>query len=58
MYERPFLETREDNFIVYYGIRGMTNLTEETPALKDSIAKYYYMCNKKGKVDSLKMGDV
>jgi hypothetical protein len=58
VYEKPFLETHEDDFIVYYGIRGMTNLTKETPALKDLIAKSYYMCNKKGKVDSLKMGDV
>ena len=55
VYERPFLESREDYFIVYYGIRGMTNLTEETPALKELIAKSYYMSNKKGKVNSLKM---
>ncbi|WP_269851429.1 hypothetical protein [Methanosarcina horonobensis] len=34
VYERPFLETREDYFIVYYGIMGLTNLTEETPELK------------------------
>lgn len=55
VYERPFLETREDYFIVYYGIRGMTNLTEETPALEELIAKSYYMGNEKGKVDSLKI---
>lgn len=57
VYERPFLETREDYFIVYYGIRGMTNLTDETPALKELIAKSYYMGNEKGKVDNLKIED-
>lgn len=54
VYERPFLETREDYFIVYYGFMGTENLTEQTPALKELIAESYYMGNEKGKVDSLK----
>jgi hypothetical protein len=53
VYERPFLESREDYFIVYYGTKEM-NLTEQTPALKKLIEESYYMSNKKGKVDSLK----
>lgn len=57
VYERPFLETREDYFIVYYGIMGLTNFTEETPALKKLIAESYYMSNEEGKVDGLKMGN-
>jgi len=57
VYERPFLETREDYFIVYYGIMGTTNLIEETPALKKLIAESYYMSNEEGKVDGLKMGN-
>ncbi|MPM80953.1 hypothetical protein SDC9_128004 [bioreactor metagenome] len=57
MYERPFLKGREDYFIVYYGIMGPTNLTEETPALKKLIAKSYYMSNEDGRVDGLKMGN-
>jgi hypothetical protein len=55
VYERPFLEVREDYFIVYYGIRGMTNPTEETSAFEELISKSYYMSNKKGKVDSLRI---
>lgn len=54
VYERPFLETREDYFIVYYGIKGMTNLSEQTPALRELVTESYYMSNEKGKVDSLK----
>ena len=57
MYEKPFLETREDYFIVYYGITGLTNLTEETPELKKLIAESYYMSNEEGKVDSLMAED-
>jgi hypothetical protein len=57
VYERPFLETREDYFIVYYGITGSTNLTEETSALKEFIAETYYMANEEGKVDGLMVGD-
>lgn len=57
VYEKPFLEAREDYFIVYYGIRETTNLTKETPALKELIAKSYYMGNEKGKIDGLKMGN-
>ncbi|HHV23156.1 MAG TPA: hypothetical protein GXX65_00910 [Methanosarcina sp.] len=56
VYKRPFLKEREDYFIAYYGIRGMTNLTEETPALKKLIAKSYYMSNEEGKVDGLNKG--
>jgi len=54
VYEKSFLKEREDYFIVYYGIRGTTNLTEETPELKKLIAESYYMANVEGKVDSLK----
>jgi hypothetical protein len=57
VYKRPFLETREDYFIVYYGIMGLTNLTEETPELKKLIAESYYMSNEEGKVDDLKIED-
>lgn len=57
VYERPFLETREDYFIVYYGIMGLTNLTEETPELKKLIAESYYMSNEEGKVDGLMVED-
>ncbi len=57
VYERPFLETREDYFIVYYGITGLTNFTEETPELKRLIAESYYMSNEEGKVDSLMAED-
>lgn len=56
VYKRPFLKEREDYFIAYYGIRGMTNLTEETPALRKLIAKSYYMSNEEGKVDGLNKG--
>ncbi|AKB35085.1 hypothetical protein MSSAC_0495 [Methanosarcina siciliae C2J] len=41
VYERPFLEGREDYFIAYYGIMGTTNLSEETPALKKLIAESF-----------------
>jgi hypothetical protein len=58
VYERPFLENREDYFIVYYGFMGTENFTEQTPALKKLIAESYYMGNEKGKVDSLKDGSV
>lgn len=54
VYERPFLKGREDYFIVYYGIMGPTNLTEETPALKKLIAESFYMSNEEGKIDGLK----
>lgn len=57
VYERPFLEVREDYFIVYYGIGGMTNLTEEASEFEELISKSYYMSNKKGKVDSLRIGE-
>lgn len=56
VYDRPFLETREDYFIAYYGIMGLTNLTEETPELKKLIAESYYMSNEEGKVDGLTRG--
>ncbi|MHC1757291.1 MAG: hypothetical protein AB9861_17990 [Methanosarcina sp.] len=55
VYKNSFLKDREDYFIVYYGIRGMANLTEETPELKKLIAESYYMANGEGKVDGLKL---
>jgi hypothetical protein len=57
VYKRPFLETREDYFIVYYGIMGLNNLTEETPELKKLIAESYYMGNEEGRVDGLNKGN-
>jgi hypothetical protein len=33
----------------------MTNPTEETSAFEELISKSYYMSNKKGKVDSLRI---
>ncbi|WP_440948018.1 hypothetical protein ACSAZL_07170 [Methanosarcina sp. T3] len=57
VYKRPFLKEREDYFIVYYGVRNATNLTEETPALKRLIAKSYYLSNEEGKVDGLMVRD-
>lgn len=57
VYERPFLKEREDYFIAYYGIMGLTDLTEETPALKKLIAKSYYISNEEGKVDGLNKGN-
>lgn len=57
VYKHSFLKEREDYFIVYYGIRGMANLTEETPEIKKLIAESYYMANGEGKVDSLKPKD-
>lgn len=57
VYESPFLKGREDYFIVYYGIMGTTNLTEETPELKKLIAESYYMSNEEGRVDGLKTGN-
>lgn len=53
VYERPFLKGREDYFIVYYGIMGTTNLTEEAPTLKILMAESYYMSNEEGRVDDL-----
>lgn len=48
VYERPFLETREDYFIVYYGSMGMANhLTQQTPDFKKLIAESYYIAMKK-----------
>ncbi|AKB50305.1 hypothetical protein MSBRW_1052 [Methanosarcina barkeri str. Wiesmoor] len=57
VYERPFLETREDYFVAYYGIMGLTNLTEETPELKKLIAESYYMSNEEGNVDGLELSE-
>jgi hypothetical protein len=47
----------EDYFIVYHGIMGLTNLTEETPELKKLISESYYMSNEEGKVDGLMAKD-
>jgi hypothetical protein len=54
IYERPFLNTREDYFIVYYGTMDTENFTEEKPALKMLIAESYYMAEEHGKIDGLK----
>ncbi|KGK98505.1 hypothetical protein LI82_12490 [Methanococcoides methylutens] len=54
VYKKPFLESREDQFIVYYGTKGSVNLSEQTPALKKLIAKSYYMANEDGTVEGLK----
>jgi len=54
VYEKPFLKTREDYFIVYYGTMDIQNFTEEKPLLKKLIVESYYMANEYGKVDGLK----
>jgi len=54
VYEKPFLKTREDYFIVYYGTMDKQNFTEEKPLLKKLIVESYYMANEYGKVDGLK----
>lgn len=41
VHEKPFLETREDYFIVYYGTPDTESFTEEKPTLKKLIAKSY-----------------
>ena len=55
VYKRPFLESRDDYFIVYYGTRGSVNLSEQTPVLKRLISRSYYMSNEDGTVEGLKV---
>jgi hypothetical protein len=50
VHEKPFLETREDYFIVYYGTTDTENFTEQKPTLKKLIAKSYLY----GKIHGLK----
>lgn len=57
VYKKPFLESRNDYFIVYYGTRGSVNLSEQTPVLKKLIAKTYYMANENGTVEGLKINE-
>jgi len=39
--KKPFLESREDYFIVYYGTMGAADLFEQTGALKCSRCQFH-----------------
>lgn len=43
VYKIPFIEDRDDYFIVYYGAMGSVNLSNQTPFLKELIAEGYYL---------------
>jgi len=53
VYKKPFLAGRDDYFIVYYGLMGSVNLSNQTPLLKELITDGYYL-NEPGTVGSLK----
>jgi len=43
VYKKPFLESRDDYFIVYYGAMGSVDLSKQRPLLKELIAESYYL---------------
>jgi len=53
VYKKPFLESRDDYFIVYYGAMGSVDLSNQTPFLKELIADEYYL-NEPGTIGDLK----
>lgn len=57
VYSQPFLEAREDYFIVYYGTRENGSLTDQGPILEKLIAKSYYLGEGEVKSLNLSSGD-
>ncbi|ATU08292.1 hypothetical protein [Methanohalophilus portucalensis] len=55
VYARPFLEEREDYFIVYYGTKDGADIGDQKQELKKLIAKSYYFGNSEGGVEDLHM---
>jgi len=53
VYKKPFLAGRDDYFIVYYGLMGSVNLSNQAPFLKELITDGYYL-NEPGTVGELK----
>jgi hypothetical protein len=51
VYSKPFLESRDDYFIVYYGTKNNGSLPEQEQQLEELIADSYY--NSEGKVTGL-----
>jgi hypothetical protein len=53
VYSKPFLESRDDYFIVYYGTKNNGSLPEQEQQLEELIADSYY--NSEGEVTGLGM---
>ena len=53
VYKKPFLEGRDDYFIVYYGAMGSVDFSKQRPLLKKLIAASYYL-NESGTIGGLK----
>ncbi len=53
VYKKPFLAGRDDYFIVYYGLMGSVNLSNQTSFLKELITDGYYL-NEPGTMGGLK----
>lgn len=53
VYKNPFIEGRDDYFIVYYGAMGSVDFSKQRPLLEKLIATSYYL-NEHGEIGGLK----